>query len=187
MKQSNGFRLTTKSLVIASFFVGINIVLSRVGAIMLFNNSVRLSFGNIPLILSGLLLGPAAGLMTGAVSDLLGFLINSHGGAYHPGFTISAGLTGFIPGLIMVWSLRHGKSRYSLANVILANILVYLLISGLLNTIWLTHLLGTGFWVLFPARLASHGIVTVVNTALAYALIKSFQRSNMIPDGIYQL
>ncbi len=186
MTQSNGFHLTTKTLVLASFFVGINIVLSRVGAIMLFNSSVRLSFGNIPLILSGLLLGPAAGLMTGVVSDILGFLINSHGGAYHPGFTVSAGLTGLIPGLIMVWSVRHGKSRYSLTNVILSNVLVYLLISGFLNTVWLTHLLGTGFWVLFPARLASHGIVTVINTALAYALMKSFQRSNMIPDSLYQ-
>ena len=186
MTQSKGFRLTTKTLVLSSFFVGINIILSRVGAVMLFNNSVRLSFGNIPLILSGLLLGPAAGLMTGVVSDVLGFLINSHGGAYHPGFTISAGLTGLIPGMIMVWSMRHGKSRYSLTSVILANVLVYLLISGLLNTLWLTHLLGTGFWVLFPARLTSHGIITVINTALTYALMKSFQRSNMIPDGIYQ-
>ncbi|MDW7671071.1 MAG: folate family ECF transporter S component [Bacillota bacterium] len=185
MTQSSRFHLSTKALVLASFFVGINIVLSRVGAIMLFNNSVRLSFGNIPLILSGLLLGPAAGLMTGIVSDILGFLINSHGGAYHPGFTLSAGLTGLIPGLIMVWSLRNRKSRFSLSNVILANILIYLLISGLLNTYWLTHLLGTGFWVLFPARLASHGIITVVNTALTYALIKSFQRSNLVPDSIY--
>jgi riboflavin transporter len=142
MTQSSRFHLSTKALVLASFFVGINIVLSRVGAIMLFNSSVRLSFGNIPLILSGLLLGPAAGLMTGVVSDILGFLINSHGGAYHPGFTLSAGLTGLIPGLIMVWSLRNGKSRFSLSNVILANILIYLLISGLLNT----YLVDTFTW-----------------------------------------
>jgi hypothetical protein len=89
MIRSNGFHLQPKSLVLASFFVGINIVLSRIGAIMLFGGSVRLSFGNVPLILSGLLLGPAAGFMTGIVSDLLGFLINSHGGAYHPGFTLA--------------------------------------------------------------------------------------------------
>ncbi len=186
MTQSKLVHLSTKSLVIASFFVGINIVLSRVGAIMLFNSSVRLSFGNIPLVLSGLLLGPVAGLMTGVVSDVLGFLINSHGGAYHPGFTISAGLTGLIPGLIMIWSASIGKSKFSLTNVILANVLIYLFISGFLNTVWLTHLLGTGFWVLFPARLASHGIVTIINTALTYALVKSFQRSNIISDSVYQ-
>ncbi|MEN1762121.1 folate family ECF transporter S component [Anoxynatronum sibiricum] len=187
MVQSNGFRISTKALVLASFFVGINIILSRVGAIMLFNNSVRLSFGNIPLVLSGLLLGPAAGLMTGIVSDLLGFLINSHGGAYHPGFTLSAGLTGLIPGLVMLWSVKVGKSRFSLLNVVVANLLVYLLISGLLNTIWLTHLLGTGFSILFPARLASHGIVTIINTVLTYALVKSFQRSNLVPASVLSL
>lgn len=186
MTNNSMLRFTTKTLVLASFFVGINIVLSRMGAIMLFNNSVRLSFGNVPLILSGLLLGPAAGLMTGVVSDVLGFLINSHGGAFHPGFTLSAGLTGLIPGLLMVWSLRHGRSRYSLTNVIAANVLVYLLVSVLLNTLWLTHLLGTGFWVLLPARVASHGIVTVINTGLIYVLVKSFQRSNLVPDSAHQ-
>ena len=182
MTRSRRTALSTKMLVLASFFVGINIILSRVGAIMLFHNSVRLSFGNIPLIMAGLLLGPAAGLMTGIVSDVLGFLINSHGGAYHPGFTLSAGLTGLIPGLIMLLSIRRGRSIFSLANVVLANVVVYLFISGLLNTLWLTHLLGTGFWVLFPARLASHGFVTVINTLLTYALIKSFQRSNLLSD-----
>ena len=184
MIHSKGFHLPTKTLVLASFFVGINIVLSRIGAIMLFGGSVRLSFGNVPLILSGLLLGPAAGFMTGVVSDLLGFLINSHGGAYHPGFTLSAGLTGFIPGLVMVWCLRTDKSRFSLFSIVVANVSVYLLISGLLNTIWLTHLLGTGFSVLFPARLVSHGLITLVNTILVYALAKSFQKSHLIPDSI---
>lgn len=184
MGSSNTHPLSTKTLVVASLFVGINIVLSRVGAIMLFGGSVRLSFGNIPLILSGLLLGPAAGFMTGIVSDVLGFLINSFGAAYHPGFTLSAGLTGFIPGLVMAWSIRKGKSRYSFVNVVTANLMIYILVAGLLNTWWLVHLLGTGFWVLFPARLISHGIITAVNIALTYPLLKSFQKANIIPETL---
>jgi len=179
---TNSGRISTKVLVMASFFVGINIILSRIGAIMLFNNSVRMSFGNVPLIISGIILGPLAGLMTGVVSDLLGFLINSHGGAYHPGFTISAGLTGLIPGLIVLAGARFGFQKFSLSTVVASNVLVYLLISGFFNTLWLTHLLGTGFWVLFPARLASHGLVTVVNTMLVYAVVKSFQKTNLVPD-----
>ncbi|SFI35782.1 ECF transporter S component, folate family [Tindallia magadiensis] len=175
-------RISTKVLVMASFFVGINIILSRIGAVMLFNNSVRMSFGNVPLIISGILLGPFAGLMTGIVSDLLGFLINSHGAAFHPGFTISSGLTGFIPGMVVLVAGRFGFQKFSLVSVVASNVLVYILISGLLNTVWLTHLLGTGFWVLFPARLASHGIVTIVNTMLVYAVVKSFQKTNVVPS-----
>lgn len=178
---TNTGRISTKVLVMASFFVGINIILSRIGAIMLFNNSVRMSFGNVPLIISGIMLGPLAGFLTGIVSDLLGFLINSHGGAYHPGFTISAGLTGLIPGFVALLGTRFGFQKFSLPTVISSNLLVYFLISGFLNTVWLTHLLGTGFWVLFPARLASHGLVTIVNTMLVYAVVKSFQKTNLIP------
>ncbi|RQD71518.1 MAG: folate family ECF transporter S component [Tindallia sp. MSAO_Bac2] len=184
MFQSTSGRISTKVLVMASFFVGINIILSRIGAIMLFNNSVRLSFGNVPLIISGILLGPLAGLMTGVVSDLLGFLINSHGGAYHPGFTISAGLTGFIPGIVAIAGSRFGFQKFSVTSIVTSNVLVYLLISGFLNTLWLTHLLGTGFWILFPARLASHAIVTVINTMLVYAVVKSFQKTNLVPGVV---
>ncbi len=168
-------RLDTKTLVLAALFVGINIILSRLGALMLFNNTVRLSFGNVPLILSGLVLGPVPGFLTGVTSDILGFLINSHGGAFHPGFTLSAGLTGAIPGLIMLW-----RKKINLAVVIVANLLVYFLISGLLNTLWLTHLMGTGFAVLLPARLISNIIITVVNIVLIYAVVKSLSKTKFI-------
>jgi riboflavin transporter len=69
-------------------------------------------------------------------------------------------------------------------SIVAANMSVYLLISGLLNTVWLTHLLGTGFLVLLFARLISHGLIALVNTILVYALAKSFQKSHLIPDSI---
>ncbi len=169
-------RIETRTLVLAALFVGINIILSRLGALMLFNNTVRLSFGNVPLILSGLVLGPIPGFLTGVSSDILGFLINSHGGAFHPGFTLSAGLTGAIPGVIMLFY----KKEVSLSLIVVANLLVYFLISGLLNTLWLTHLMGTGFAVLLPARLISNILITIVNIVLIYAVMKSLSRTNLI-------
>jgi ECF transporter S component (folate family) len=167
--------LSTKSLVLASLFVGINIILTRLGAIMLFNNTVRLSFGNIPLVLSGLVLGPIPGFLTGAVSDLLGFLINSHGGAYHPGFTISAGLTGAVPGIIMMF-----RERARLFEIVSSNIIIYLFVSGALNTLWLTQLMGTGFWVLLPARLVSNIPITVVNIIITFSVVKSLSKAGYI-------
>jgi riboflavin transporter len=169
-------RLSTKYLVLASVFVGINIVLTRLGAIMLFSGSVRLSFGNIPLILSGMMLGPTVGAMTGVVSDLLGFLINSHGSAFHPGFTLSAALTGFVPGMVTMLSF---KNKYSLFNVILSNLLIYFIISAGLNTYWLTHLIGQGFFILFPARLITHGIITLINIPIILILVKALKQTHI--------
>lgn len=172
-------RLSTKSLVLAAIFVAMNIILSRLGAIMLFNGSVRFSFGNIPLILSGLVLGPGAGAMTGGIADLLGFFINSHGGAFHPGFTLSSILTGTIPGIVMFLS---PTKKSSLLNVVVSNISILIIVSLLLNTYWLSQLQGNAYLVLLPARAATSIIITVLNILITYPLIKSLEKTGLILD-----
>jgi len=173
-------RISTKSLVLAAIFVSMNIILSRLGAIMLFNGSVRFSFGNIPLILSGLILGPVVGAMTGGISDLLGFFINSHGGAFHPGFTLSSILTGTIPGLVMLLS---PTKRSSLFNVVISNISILIIVSLILNTYWLSQLQGNAYLVLLPARAATSIIITVLNILITYPLIKSLEKAGVISDN----
>ncbi|QUH18911.1 folate family ECF transporter S component [Alkaliphilus sp. B6464] len=172
-------RLSTKSLVLAAIFVAMNIILSRLGAIMLFNGSVRFSFGNIPLILSGLVLGPGAGAMTGGIADLLGFFINSHGGAFHPGFTLSSILTGTIPGIVMFLS---PTKKSSLLNVVVSNISILIVVSLLLNTYWLSQLQGNAYLVLLPARAATSIIITILNILITYPLIKSLEKTGLILD-----
>ncbi|SCY82752.1 folate family ECF transporter S component [Alkaliphilus peptidifermentans] len=164
-------KLSTKKLVMASFLSALTIVLTRYGSIMLAGGSIRLGFGNLPIILSGILLGPIAGALTGVVSDLLGVLILSQGG-FHPGFTLSAALTGLIPGMIVAFNQRN---KYSFLNILMANVLVYLVISLGLNTYWLTQLLGNSFFVLLPARALAQGIVTVITIVLIFFLSKYFK------------
>jgi len=172
-------RISTKSLVLAAIFVAINIILSRLGAIMLFNGSVRFSFGNIPLILSGLILGPVTGAMTGGIADLLGFFINSHGGAFHPGFTLSSILTGAIPGLVMLLSTTK---KSSLLNVVVSNICILVAVSLILNTYWLSQLQGNAYLVLLPVRAVSSIIITILNILITYPLIKSLDKTGLISD-----
>ncbi|KAB3528804.1 folate family ECF transporter S component [Alkaliphilus serpentinus] len=164
-------RLSTRKLVMASLLAGLTIILTRYGSIMLAGGTIRLGFGNLPVILSGILLGPIGGALTGIVGDLLGVLVLSQGG-FHPGFTLSAALTGFIPGLVV--ALNH-KKKFSFLNIVLANLLVYLVISLGLNTLWLTQLIGKSFFVLLPARGLAQGIVTVITIFLIYFLSKFFK------------
>ena len=147
-----------KVLVVCSFLAAISIVLTRYGSIMLAGGSIRLGFGNLPIVFAGLLLGPFAGGLTGLVGDLLGFVMAPQG-TFHPGFTISSVLTGVIPGMVARYG---GGDRFSPRVVITACVLVYLLIGLGLNTLWLTHLLGQAFLVLLPARAVSQGIVTAI-------------------------
>ena len=55
----------------------------------------------LPVILSGLILGPKAGFWVGAVSDVLECLLLPKGKMYFPGFTLTQALTGAVPALIV--------------------------------------------------------------------------------------
>lgn len=168
----NHSKLTTRKLVLAAIFVAMNIILTRVGSIMIFGGTVRLGFGRVPIVLSSILLGPLAGGLTGFISDIIGFMLNPMGGAFHPGFALSATLTGIIPGLIVAIA---SKNKFSLINITIANVLVSLIVSLGLNTLWLTHLQGRAFLVILPLRVVSTGIITAVSIFIVFTLSKYFK------------
>lgn len=68
--------------------------------------SLRINLTSLPIMLSGILLGPLAGFIVGFISDLLCFFIKP-GGPFFLGFTVASGLTGLIPGLL--WMLLRKK------------------------------------------------------------------------------
>ena len=84
----------------AGMFIALNIVLTRffsytvvIGGVQ----NIRLGFGEIPVILSGIMLGPVYGAITGALADLIGYPLTPW--VYFPGFTLSSA-TGLLPGLM---------------------------------------------------------------------------------------
>lgn len=167
-KGSVGSRLSTKKLVLASIFCALNIVLTRFFSVMIMEGTVRLGFGNIPIILSGMLLGPFAGALTGIVSDIIGVMVNPMG-SFHPGITLSMALTGLIPGLIV--ALRP-KYQFSQFNIVASHLLVYVLISMGLTTYWLSQLMGRAFMALLPGRALANGITSLVSILVISLLAK---------------
>lgn len=94
-----------KKMVYSSFLITLAIILTRVLSFRMAIGGVegiRIGFGSLPIIFGGIMLGPAAGGLIGALSDLIGYFINPIG-AYMPHFTFTAFLTGFIPGVIMFY------------------------------------------------------------------------------------
>ena len=77
--------------------------------------ALRVNLTSIPIMLSGIICGPFAGLVTGALSDILGFLIKP-AGIFFPGFTLSNALVGFIPGMIYKYVKRDMK--FNIINTI---------------------------------------------------------------------
>mgnify|MGYP000865788355 FL=1 len=155
--------LTAVSIVLTRVF-GFIVPVAGVGAL-------RISFGEIPLILAGILFGPWAGAVTGIAADLIGYAINSHGGAFFPGFALSAALTGLLPGLLL-HSYRENLRWWQVGVTVL---LTDLVTGVVLNTLWLTILYGQGFFVILPARLLARLVTLPIYTLAAFLINRAYQ------------
>ncbi|MGL4607013.1 MAG: folate family ECF transporter S component [Eubacteriaceae bacterium] len=89
--------------------------------------SLRLNITALPIMLSGILLGPFAGFVVGFISDLLCFFIKP-GGPFFIGFTLSSGLTGLVPGLLFLL-LRKKEIKhlewFNLGFILLSILVLY--------------------------------------------------------------
>lgn len=111
--------MSTSSLVKAALLAAISIVLTRVFSVMVPLGglpALRIGFGSIPIMLSGMMFGPLIGGITGLVSDLLGYMMNPQG-AFFPGFTVSSVLFGVLPGILFrTLKIQKQKFNYNVVN-----------------------------------------------------------------------
>ena len=143
---------SVNTMVKAAFLIGISIVLTRIGSIMILP-TIRAGFGEVPLVISGYLFGPVIGGISGLVADLIGFIINPQG-PYHPGFTLSSILWGVIPGITNIYFKKLGRKEnlYSFIKVLITITICIVIISLGLDTYFLSKLYGKGFIILLPGR-----------------------------------
>ncbi len=94
-------KLKTKSLCACALLVAAAVVIGYVCKLFLTFGAVRVTFENLPILLSGIFFGPLAGFMTGICADLVSTAVSQYGiGGINPIITLGAGAVGFISGLI---------------------------------------------------------------------------------------
>lgn len=166
-------RVATKNMTTIGLLVGISVVLTRfLGVMVPFAGiqALRLSLGSIPVMLSGILLGPAAGALTGALADLIGAILFPIG-PYFPGFTLSAAMSGLIP----VTVLRlFPKGEDGFWPLLLATFVRGLVVSTL-NTLWLAILSNKAMWVLLPPRLLGSILQVPIYALVLYYIMKGLR------------
>ncbi len=139
-----GNKSTTTRLVIMAFLIALEIILTRFCSI---NTPIlRIGFGFLPVAVTGIMFGPLWAAVGYTIGDLLGMMIFPSG-AYFPGFTLTAFLTGFVFGFFL-----HGK-KVTWKRVLPASLIVILGLNLLLDTLWLSILMGDGFIALLPTRI----------------------------------
>jgi len=116
-------KFTSLTIVRAGLFISMSLVLKVIFNIIIPLAGVpalRINFASIPLMLSGIILGPLPGFLTGAAADIINFIVKPDG-PFFPGFTLTSGLIGFLPGIVFKYSKRD--INYNLVNTIFISLL----------------------------------------------------------------
>jgi len=164
-------KISTRELVNLSFLIALNIVLVRVASIRLNIGAVegiRIGFGDFPVIFAGIIFGPVAGGIVGAVGDMIGYYINPTG-VYVPLITISAALKGMIPALVL--RLTKGPN-YSLWQLIVAIGIGQFITSVVLTPYFLQLAFNLPFFATLPARIIAQGINVPIYAILVQKIKK---------------
>jgi ECF transporter S component (folate family) len=165
--------MKTRTIAYAGFFIALSVILTRLFSAPIHIAgfyAIRLGLGSLPIILSGLILGPMAGAATGAIADIVGFVLFPVG-AYFPGFTLSSALTGMIPPLVV----RRTRNQLSYLSILFAIAVTDLLTSVILNTLWLALMSGQGVAVFFVPRLVTRTILVPIYSFFVLGIVRYYQ------------
>ena len=155
-------RFDTKMLVTASILIALNIVLSRFLSINAWN--LKIGFTFVSIFVAAYFYGPMFSVVVAVIGDVLGALLFPSG-AFFPGFTVTALLTGLLFGLM----LHKKQTKLHIILTVLADQLV---LGLMLNTYWLSILYGTTFWTVLPTRVLQCMIMIPVQYVTISLLMK---------------
>lgn len=155
-----------KVLAVTALFSAISIVL---GKFLAFNvgDTLRFSFENLPIILSGIFFGPITGALCGAVADIIGCILRGY--AINPILTFASVFIGFTAGAVF--------SILSKANIYLRTAVAVLLChsigSVVIKTIGLCLWYGSPIYITLLQRGINYAIVGVAELILLIILLKN--------------
>ena len=134
-KQSLLFR-SVRALTLAAMLVAMSVVIGIFCKTMLnfANGLARITFENLPIILSGLLFGPIVGGAVGAASDLMSYLLSPQ--VLPPNLTVTLGAAAV--GIISGATSRFIVKRRGTFQIILSGSLSHIIGSMIIKSIAIT-------------------------------------------------
>lgn len=131
-------------------------------------SSVQVTFDYLPLCAVGMLFGPVPAMLTGALSDLIAFLIRPTG-IFNPGFMISGALSGLLYSLFL-----YNQEPVRMWKLLVSRLAAVLICNVCLNTLWLLLMYGAAAWSWIPGRILKNALEYPVSIVLLWSFQRTF-------------
>ncbi len=170
-------KLSTSDITKMGLFVAISVILSRFlsfKVIFMGIEGIRIGFGSLTIVLSGIIFGPVGGVVVGTLSDIIGYMISPLG-PYMPHFTLNAALVGLIPALFLnrTYLKHHDLPLFAL--------IIGIGIEELITTvILLPYFLNTLFGIPLKAILPAYIVRAILDTIIFAMVIKALLQKRVL-------
>ena len=157
----NKIRIMTGTAMLTAFSVILERFLPLVNT-----DTLRVSLGNVPIIMSSIFFGPVAGALCGVLSDIIGCFLNGYPPV--PLLTLAPLTVGLLPGISA--KIFKNVNGNGISNIFVLSgtlIVTNLLASAFITTMGLHVLYGSPF----PFLLAQRIPVTLINTAVEILIL----------------
>lgn len=158
MSQEKIFTLCYLGILIA-----IQVVLARFAVIPV-GDMMRFSLSFIPVVIAARKFGIVASTAVYGLGDLVGAIAFPTGGAYFPGYTLTAAIVGFIFGLYLRPSKKEESTLARYVKIVLSVLSTQLIGSFLLNSFWRSFQTGTPYGAVLMTRLPQCLVSSVIQS-----------------------
>lgn len=129
--------------------------------------TLKFTVAYVALAAIAMLAGPVVAFFSGGIVEVLGYLLHPGMGAFHPGIALTCMLTGFIMGIFLY------QRDLKLWRVIVSRSIVAVFLNLLLNTYWISTLIGKAYIVLLPERLLKTVLLLPIEIFLIFLTLKT--------------
>ena len=170
-KEFNG-RDLTKKIALLAILTAMGVVLGRfIPMVNLLTSKYEFSF--VAVMLAASLTGPVGGALVGGMIDLIGALLFPTG-AYFPGFTVTAALTGLVWGLLLY-------KECNLPRILVAVLSTQTVFSLIVNTFFIAQFFSPkGFTVLLASRAVQATVMAVLQIVFAVIFLQKINLKKLL-------
>lgn len=154
-------------LALIAAFIALKIILSA--AYIPVSENLRIGISFLVVAMEASIVGPVAGMVSGAVTDILSFIVFPNG-PFFPGYTLTAMLGELFYALFLY------NKKITVVRIVIAKIMNNYIVNVGLGSLWSSMLYGNAFMVYFARSIIKNTILLPLEVILLVVLFNLLGR-----------